>query len=972
MNHHPDDLSVEKLRLLDHYCVRFERALKNDVPECIEVVLEEAPESIRSALFQELLALELGCRKLSACPPDSGEYHRRFPQYAAQIDRTFEELGLAVQVSSQSRPLQEVDGYLIQSRLARGGMGVVYQALDQHLGRTVALKMLTTNALDEERLARFQSESRALAKLDHPNILKIHAVGYWHDQPYLVLEYAANGSLANRLETGPLKATEATSLMVTLTRAVAFLHERALVHRDLKPSNILFTEGHTLKIADFGLVRNLVEDAGLTRGDSHLGTPAYMAPEQINADAGEISPATDVFALGVILHHLLTGRVPYQDLPVAEMFSAIAGRRPVPLGQLDTAGISRDLARVCRRCLQKDPIHRYPTADALLADLTRLQQGQAISVLPLFWQRVASRSRELVAAAVVLAVATAMTVDRSGPAPAPGSGFLGSDVIAVLPSSLMDALSTTNDTRLPVSLILLGGESGELALEAPLGLALHDDRYLAVADSLNHRVLIVDLQTGEISRLVGNGDASYAGDGRPATQATLNTPMGMDFDDQGRLYIADRRNHAVRVIDVDGIIQTLTGMDGCRETIEPSSRPYLCHPIDVSALSQADYFVADSFNQRIRYRQQDSVLASVLVQDDSVANEASRQPFKLFPRAVEFIDDRLYFLDAGAGTVSELVSTGEHRIVAEGFANPLALAADAYDHIYLGDSTTHPISRLNIDSGTVESLSAAVLFGDDAYNAHSVDAIAVDSRGRVYFSSRTENSVRVVLPAGDEPQLAMVARTDNNASVTAPSVLTNARLDRAETFSYVGYTYGLLLTDLAARLGLELWLDPAFDPDRPIDMTHYPLTGRDMLAVSCTFMEAACAVQDARLMVAPLSDAGALAEAELLRLPEAEALITNADALPAQWRQALNQAMDFSQFHGNTFVEFLRHLETRTPIRFDIDDSAEGFRNASYKPEGRYTLSDLLVPMMVASEMHFSFESTPDRLLVAFRPQGEH
>src|SRR5690606_23596514 len=127
--------------------------------------------------------------------------------------------------------------------------------------------------------------------------------------------------------------------------------------------------------------------------------------------------------------------------------------------------------------------------------------------------------------------------------------------------------------------------------------------------------------------------------------------------------------------------------------------------------------------------------------------------------------------------------------------------------------------------------------------------------------------------------------------------------------SYVGYTYSLLLTDLAARLGLELWLDPAFDPDRPLDMTHYPLTGRDMLAVSCTFMEAACAVQGARLMVAPLSDAGALAEAELLRLPEAEALITNADALPAQWRQALNQAMDFSQFHGNTFVEFLRHLE---------------------------------------------------------------
>ncbi|MEX2333563.1 MAG: serine/threonine-protein kinase, partial [Pseudohongiella sp.] len=440
------------------------------------------------ALFSELIALELSYRRRTHhATPLQQSYYTRFPQYKDIIDEAYSEQG----IPQPDKTERVIDGYLLQRQLGRGGMGVVYQALDLHLNRTVALKMLSADCISGEQLSRFQTESRVLAKLDHHNVLKIHAVGYWHDQPYLVLEYADGGSLADRLAQGPLGLQDTLQLMTALVDAVTFLHEQTLIHRDLKPSNILFTQDGTVKIADFGLVRDSFSDACHTHADSQLGTPAYMAPEQLNADMGVASPASDIFSLGAIMHHMLTGTVPYAGLAVSDMVSALSSQRPVPVQHLQQGGIPASFARICRRCLKKEPAQRYPSAAALSADLQRLQQGLRISPLPLFWQSVLGQSRKLAATVAVFVLGAVLMASFQYSATDTEPGFMSSERLGRLPPETLALLregtavenasvDNTSTENSPLAMTLLDGNTlPGVSLKAPLGLALHDERYLA-------------------------------------------------------------------------------------------------------------------------------------------------------------------------------------------------------------------------------------------------------------------------------------------------------------------------------------------------------------------------------------------------------------------------------------------------------------------------------------------------------------
>ncbi len=275
--------------------------------------------------------------------------------------------------------------------LGSGGMGKVYQARQLRLKRLVAVKVILTGANSASDVKRFRVEAEAVARLQHPNIVQIHAVGESNGCPYLVLEYVAGGTLADRLRSGPLPARQTADLVLTLARAIHFAHQRQIIHRDLKPANILLQRrssvGDSLpKIADFGLAKFLVGDSppegtssagGLTLSGSVLGTPNYMAPEQAEGLTQQVGPLTDVYGLGTILYECLTGQPPFPPGSLLATLERVRSESPVAPRRLSPE-VPLDLETVCLKCLDKEPERRYLSAEALADDLQRYLDGEPI------------------------------------------------------------------------------------------------------------------------------------------------------------------------------------------------------------------------------------------------------------------------------------------------------------------------------------------------------------------------------------------------------------------------------------------------------------------------------------------------------------------------------------------------------------------------------------------------------------------
>jgi mono/diheme cytochrome c family protein len=275
-------------------------------------------------------------------------------------------------------PLPVIPGYEIVRVIDRGGMGVVFEARQLALGRTVAVKMISAGRLGPKVVARFRLEAEAVARLQHPNVVQIFEVGQVNGRPFFSMEYVAGGNLADLLARQPPSPRRAAELTATLARAVQAAHERGIVHRDLKPSNVLLTADGTPKIADFGLAKRLDEDSAHTHTGEILGTLSYMAPEQAEGHKDQIGPATDVYALGAILYELLARRPPFQGATPLATLRLIHAQEPVPPSRLARA-VPRDLEAICLKCLEKAPSRRYGSARALADDLQRFLAGEPVT-----------------------------------------------------------------------------------------------------------------------------------------------------------------------------------------------------------------------------------------------------------------------------------------------------------------------------------------------------------------------------------------------------------------------------------------------------------------------------------------------------------------------------------------------------------------------------------------------------------------
>ena len=257
--------------------------------------------------------------------------------------------------AARDRRAPAIAGYEILGELGRGGMGVVYKARQVRLNRRCALKMILGGAhANDDATTRFLAEAEVVTRLQHPNIVQIHDISEADGLPFFELEFVDGGSLDNRLKGVPWPARRAAELVEAVARGVAEAHRQDIVHRDLRPGNILLAANDMPKVTDFGLAKSLNQDSGLTRTDSIMGSPNYMAPQQAEGKIREVSPLTDVYALGAILYELLTGGPPFRGTTALETLEQVKNAEPVPPSRL-FPGLPRDVETIALKCLQKEP-----------------------------------------------------------------------------------------------------------------------------------------------------------------------------------------------------------------------------------------------------------------------------------------------------------------------------------------------------------------------------------------------------------------------------------------------------------------------------------------------------------------------------------------------------------------------------------------------------------------------------------------
>ena len=305
---------------------------------------------------------------------------------------------------------QTISHYKIVEKLGEGGMGAVYKAEDTKLGRTVALKFLAAHLLqDDESRARFIREAKAAAALDHPNICTVHEIDEADGHTFIAMAFVEGETLQEKIEAGPLKIDESLDIAIDVARGLAAAHFKGVVHRDIKSSNVIIAAAGPgadpqAKLLDFGLALLATAGSRLTKEGTTLGTMAYMSPEQ--AQGAEVDQRSDIWSLGVVLHEMVSGQLPFQGEYEQGILYAVLNEQSEPLTGLRT-GVPKELERIAGKCLAKEPGSRYQHVDELLVDLRELQKerqsGESRVPASTIDDKPASRTGWYVAASAVVA-----------------------------------------------------------------------------------------------------------------------------------------------------------------------------------------------------------------------------------------------------------------------------------------------------------------------------------------------------------------------------------------------------------------------------------------------------------------------------------------------------------------------------------------------------------------------------------------
>ncbi len=271
-----------------------------------------------------------------------------------------------------------IGDYQLLEVIGRGGMGVVYRAQQLSLNRIVAVKMIQENRpSSEDNRKRFFAEAEATARLEHPGIVPVFEVSQIDGHPFFSMQFVRGETLAERLRQGPVPQRLASQIMVDVCRAIDFAHSQGVLHRDIKPSNIMIDNGDKVRVTDFGLAKFADSSDNLTRSGAVIGTPSYMSPEQASGRSQLLGPRSDIYSLGSVLYHLLTGRPPFiADSPMQLALQVLEHDPPPP--RLLEPSVDRDLEMIVQRSIQKPPDLRYATAGELADDLERFLRDEPV------------------------------------------------------------------------------------------------------------------------------------------------------------------------------------------------------------------------------------------------------------------------------------------------------------------------------------------------------------------------------------------------------------------------------------------------------------------------------------------------------------------------------------------------------------------------------------------------------------------
>ncbi len=281
------------------------------------------------------------------------------------------ETGLGPIVDDAEQVLLDFGDYEVLEKIGRGGQGVVYRARQKGLNRIVALKVLALGHwATEAHLKRFRTEAEAAAQLDHPSIVPIYDIGERDGACYFSMKLAEGGQLDELVRHNPLSIREAAQLIAKVARTLHYAHERGVLHRDVKPGNILLDKDSQPHLTDFGLARLVEKESNVTRTMDVLGPPSYMAPEQAAGGNENLTSATDVYGVGAVLYHLLTGQPPFAGGTTYKTIQLVLETEPRS-PRLWNPKVDREGATICLKCLEKDPQRRYNSALALAEDLER-------------------------------------------------------------------------------------------------------------------------------------------------------------------------------------------------------------------------------------------------------------------------------------------------------------------------------------------------------------------------------------------------------------------------------------------------------------------------------------------------------------------------------------------------------------------------------------------------------------------------
>lgn len=278
---------------------------------------------------------------------------------------------------------QSFGRYQILEQIGEGGMATVYKAFDTSLDVEVAVKVIRTERLSPEiseiALKRFEREAKALAKLNHPNIVKVTDYGEYDGKPYLVMPYLAGGTLKELMNSfGALPWPAAGRLILPISKALEYAHQHGTIHRDIKPSNIIFTDSGEPMLSDFGIVKIMDNDdiVELTGANITIGTAEYMAPEQVFSK--NVDSRADIYSLGVVYYELVTGHRPFQaDTTMAVMFKHV--NAPLPRPTQFVPNLPEKVEQVIFKALAKKPENRYASMADLASDLERISFGQPVA-----------------------------------------------------------------------------------------------------------------------------------------------------------------------------------------------------------------------------------------------------------------------------------------------------------------------------------------------------------------------------------------------------------------------------------------------------------------------------------------------------------------------------------------------------------------------------------------------------------------